>query len=321
VTIILDARQLPESDRSDGVHAAIASTFVPVKINFADDGGPPKVYGAITDLGPMTILSVRSNAVTVERTTEQAHDDLAPSIFVGLQLHGSSLVVQDGREAVLRPGEMVVYDSTTPYLLADDDGIGQHQFRIPLDRLGLSADSIRQVCAVTLSPGDPVADLAATYFHRLASRRDLFDQPGADAVSQPSIELMRAVITTHLGAAALTADSLHTTLQLRIMEYIRIHLREPELSAAQIAAAQHVSVRQLYKILAAHGIVLGDWIRSQRLEECRKEMGNSANSAIPIAAVARRWGFSDASSFARMFRTSYGLSPREWREQNRHHKM
>jgi transcriptional regulator GlxA family with amidase domain len=47
-------------------------------------------------------------------------------------------------------------------------------------------------------------------------------------------------------------------------------------------------------------------------------MGNSANSAIPIAAVARRWGFSDASSSVRMFRTSYGLAPREWREQNRH---
>jgi AraC-like DNA-binding protein len=318
VTIILDARQLPEPDRFDGVHAAIASTFVPVKISFADDGGPPSVYGAITDLGQMTVLSVRSNAVTVERTPELARDDLTPSIFVGLQLQGSSLVAQDGRQAALRPGELVVYDSTAPYVLADDDGIRQHQFRIPLDRLGLSRDAIRQVCAVTLSPGDPVADLAATYFHRLASRRDLFDRPGADAVSQPSIELMRAVITTHLGATRLVSDSLHATLQLRIMEYIRAHLREPELSAAQIAAAHHMSVRQLYKILAAHDIVLGEWIRTHRLEECRKEIGSSANSAIPIASIARRWGFTDASSFARMFRTHYGMSPREWRGLNRY---
>jgi AraC-like DNA-binding protein len=321
VTIILDARQLPEADRFDGVHAAIASTFVPVKINFADDGGPPSVYGAVTDIGPMTVLSVRSNAVTVERTQELARDDLTPSIFVGLQLQGSSLVVQDGREAVLRPGELVVYDSTAPYALADDDGIRQHQFRIPLDRLGLSRDAIRHVCAVTLSPGDPVADLAATYFHRLAAKRDLFDRPGAEFVSQPSIELIRAVISTHLDASALVADSFHNTLQLRIMEYIRLHLREPELSASQIAAAHHVSVRQLYKILAAHGIVLGEWIRTHRLEECRKEIGSAANSAIPIASVARRWGFTDPSSFARMFRTRYDMSPREWRDLNRSRKL
>jgi AraC-like DNA-binding protein len=34
----------------------------------------------------------------------------------------------------------------------------------------------------------------------------------------------------------------------------------------------------------------------------------------PISAIARRWGFTDASSFARMFRTTYGVSPSEWRE-------
>jgi AraC-like DNA-binding protein len=33
--------------------------------------------------------------------------------------------------------------------------------------------------------------------------------------------------------------------------------------------------------------------------------------------VARRWGFTDASSFARMFRATFGMSPREWRETNR----
>jgi AraC-like DNA-binding protein len=318
MTIILDARQLPEPDRADGVHEAIAKTFVPVKITFADDGGPPSVHGAITDLGPMTICSVRSNAVTVERTPAQARDDLIPSVFVGLQLHGSSLVVQDGREAVLRPGELVVYDSTAPYLLADGDGIGQHQFRMPMDRLGLSRDAIRRVSAVTLGPGDPVADIAATYLRRLASRSDLFDRPNADAVSQPSIDLVRALITTHIGAVGLAAESLHATLQVRIMEYIRVNLRDPQLSASQIAAAHHVSVRQLYKVLAAHGIVLGDQIRTQRLEECRKAIGSSANSALSIASIARRWGFADASSFARMFRTNYGISPREWREMNRY---
>ena len=99
-------------------------------------------------------------------------------------------------------------------------------------------------------------------------RTDLSDGAGAKAVSQPTIELIRAVITTHVDAAELTKEPFHATLQLRIMEYVRAHLREPRLSAAQIAAEHHISVRHLYKVLAANGISLGDWIRTHRLQGC-----------------------------------------------------
>ena len=46
------------------------------------------------------------------------------------------------------------------------------------------------------------------------------------------------------------------------MEYVRAILRESDLSAGRIAAEHHISVRQLYRILADEGISLGDWIRA-----------------------------------------------------------
>jgi AraC-like DNA-binding protein len=254
--------------------------------------------------------------VKVHRTAAQTHDDFTPSIFMGLQMTGSCVVVQHGREAIVRRGDLVIYDSTSPFLISDVDGIRQHKFRIPLDRLALPADVIRRVCAVSLSPGHPITDLAATYLHRLALRPGMFDRPGGDLVSQPSIELLRAVITTHLDAVELGKESLHATLVVRIMEYVRTHLREPDLSAGRIAAEHHISVRQLYRILADEGISLGDWIRARRLEECRKDLA-STGAGDPVFAVARRWGFTDPSSFARMFRATFGMSPREWRETNR----
>jgi AraC-like DNA-binding protein len=235
---------------------------------------------------------------------------------MGLQMTGSCVVAQHEREAILRRGDLVIYDSTTPWVISDVDGIRQHKFRIPLDRLALPADVIRRVCAVSLSPGHPITDLAATYFHRLALRPGVFDRPGGDLVSQPSIELLRAVITTHLDAVELGKEYLHATLVVRIMEYVRTHLREPGLSAGRIAAEHHISVRQLYRILADEGISLGDWIRARRLEETRKGIA-STGAGDPVFVVARRWGFTDASSFARMFRATYGMSPREWRETNR----
>ena len=142
-----------------------------------------------------------------------------------------------------------------------------------------------------------------------------FTGPAADAMSQAGLELIRAVIGTHLDLASTRAkEALQVTLQLRILEYVRAHLDDPTLNAARIAAEHHISVRQLYNVLATGGISLGDWIRSRRLQGCRDELADSLYRNFSIAAVARRWGFRDASNFGRLFRAEYGLSPREWRD-------
>ena len=313
MTVLFDTRTLPARDRADAIRDTVAQTFVHAEINFAIESAAAAV-GAITDLGQLTVLSMRSNHVSAERTPQLARDDLRPSIIFGLQLAGESLVAQGGRQAVVRPGELVIFDSTRPSVLTFRDGI-RGVFRIPLDRLALPHDAIRRVSALTLSPGHPVTDVAATYFRRLASRPDLFAVPGAEALSEPSIELMRAVITTHLDAAELGKDALKATLPLRILEYARAHLHDPHLGAAQVAAAHHISERHLYNILGASGITLADWIRKQRLERCRNDIAASTFHATPIASIARGWGFTDPSSFTRMFKNAYGMSPREWRHQ------
>jgi AraC-like DNA-binding protein len=312
MTVIFDSGHVPAGDRAEAIRETIASTLVHVEIDFPV-GAVAGTYAAITHFGQFTVGSIRSNADHIERTPKFARDELAPSVFVGLQPAGSSLVIQGGREAVLRPGNLVLYDSTAPYTLVDGGGFRQHFFRIRIDALALPHDAIRQVSALTLSPGHPVADLAATYLQRLATRPRYFDQPGAEAVSQPSIELVRALITTHLDASAEGKEAMRATLQLRILEYVRAHLAEPGLSAAQIAAAHHISVRHLYNVLGEGGISLGDWIRARRLEGCRDDLSRPGLRFVTISSIARRSGFSDLSSFGRHFRAAYGLSPREWR--------
>jgi AraC-like DNA-binding protein len=311
VTVLLDSGQIPAGDRGEAVREAIARMKVPLDIEFPAGLGPV-VRGAFTDLGSLRICSCRSNATRIERTAQLVRDDFEPSVFLGLQKSGSSLVVQGGRKAVLRPGDLILFTTTAPFTVVDAGGIRQYLIRLPIDRLGLPEDLLRQVSAVRLSPGHPVADLAAAYFQRMASRPDLFQHPGAVAVSQPSIDLIRALITTHLDATVLAREAAQASLGLRVMEYVRSHLGDPHLDAAQIAAEHYISVRHLYNVLAQAGVSLGTWIRTQRLENCRADLAQPSETAT-IAAVAHRWGFTDASSFGRLFRTAYGLSPREWR--------
>ena len=314
MTLVLDAAGYAAGERADAVRHAIASTIVHVEIDFPGPAAQVAARGVISDLGALTVCSISSTATVVDRTPRLAGDDLEPSIFLGLQQAGSSLVVQGGREVVLRPGDLVVYDSTAPYTLVDEQGgISQHFFRVPISRLALPHDAVRAVSATRLSPGHPVADLTAAHLDRLASSPDIFDSPGGEAVGPPSIELIRAVISTHLGAAGPAAESLHATLRLRILAYVRAHLHEPDLGPARVAADHHISVRQLHKVLAAGGLSWGDHLRTDRLERCRDQLGGPTGWATTVEAVARRSGFVDMSSFSRAFRAEYGMSPSQWR--------
>jgi len=123
VTVLFDTSTLPARDRADAIRDTVAQTFVHAEINFAIESAAAAV-GAITDLGQLTVLSMRSNHVSAERTPQLARDDLRPSIFFGLQLAGESLVAQGGRQAVVRPGELVIFDSTRPSVLTFRDGTG-----------------------------------------------------------------------------------------------------------------------------------------------------------------------------------------------------
>ena len=83
VTVIFfNSQDLPVADRADAVRETVANTFVHVEIDFAA-GGPPAALGSITDVGPVRICSLRTNALTANRTPKLARDDLPPSIFVG----------------------------------------------------------------------------------------------------------------------------------------------------------------------------------------------------------------------------------------------
>jgi AraC-like DNA-binding protein len=107
-------------------------------------------------------------------------------------------------------------------------------------------------------------------------------------------------------------------LLVRIMEYVELHLTDPDLSPEVIARAHHISVRYLHKLFKEEDITVGRWILRRRLEECRRDLMRSGRGSRTIAAVAGRWGFLSAAHFSRVFRSAYGMSPREWRDMAGH---
>ncbi|MGW7369380.1 AraC-like ligand-binding domain-containing protein [Streptomyces sp. NPDC054841] len=305
---------IPLNDRAEALRRTIREHVVPVELVLPRC--PERVFAdvSITGLGSLQVSSVRANPATVHRTPRLAKADWEPVLFISLQVSGESTVVQDGRDAVLRPGDIAFYDTRRPYTLLFDRGVDMHFFRIPLNEIALPDPAVHGVTARTFGAKGTISGLTSGYLSQLATSPQLHEGTAARLLAAPSMELVRAVIAAESGSPALGAGPLHETLGLRIVEYMRSHLADHDLTPASVAKAHHISVRYLYAVLARNGIGFGEWVRTHRLDACRRELSRVPPSTETISAVAHRWGFKSTSHFSRAFKNAFGVSPQTWRE-------
>src|SRR5262249_38141859 len=96
----------------------------------------------------------------------------------------------------------------------------------------------------------------------------------------------------------------------RLKLHARSRLGEPDLGPTGVAAAHHLSTRQLHRLFAREGTTFGTWIREERLRRCRRDLADPRLRDLPIAKLAARWGYRSAAHFTRAFSARYGVGPR-----------
>ncbi|QRP45726.1 helix-turn-helix domain-containing protein [Amycolatopsis sp. FDAARGOS 1241] len=209
------------------------------------------------------------------------------------------MVTQDGRRAVLRPGDLAFYDAARPYELWFPAEFEMKVFMVPRRLLGIADADLHRVTATTLCPDSGVPALASPFLARLTAA----EGAAADRLSASALNLLESLVLDG-------AQPPEPTLLLRISAFITDHLAEPDLTPVTIASAHRISVRYLHKLFSADGVSVARWIQQRRLEESRRDLGRTTAT---VAAIAHRWGFADAAHYSRSFKSAYGLSPREWR--------
>jgi AraC-like DNA-binding protein len=105
----------------------------------------------------------------------------------------------------------------------------------------------------------------------------------------------------------------HKALVAQVYRFIDENLQDPDLNSRAIADAHFVSIRHLQKVFEGEGESVTDLVRNRRLERCRRDLADPRLRDRRIAIIGARWGFLDPAHFSRVFRSSYGSSPREYR--------
>ena len=268
-------------------------------------------------MGELLLCDISSAAQRVRRQSSHIRQGEPEVVEVNLQLEGEGMLIQDGRECITRPGDIVLYDSARPYELFYDGPFRLLYINFPKELFRARFGLTEHVTARTISGSSGVGRFLSGYVTELVLRSEEDDALACEALQHHLVDLLITAVSALPRGNGTSAGFCRAMTLCRAKTFITENLGDEGLSPASVAAALGVSRRYLYNLFADEDIPVAFWIRQKRLERCRSDIENSALSMRSLSDIAFSWGFSDAAHFSRAFRNHYGMSPKGCRSAKR----
>ena len=182
---------LPKHERSAYIKEVMSANVLPLEVRHHDEDVALSLR--CMDLTDVSLHSMSASDTTFRRTARQARDDAPSTVYLALQRTGASRVSQDGRQAIIRPGELVLTRSPAPATVAMTGGSSDLYLVIPAGQLALPERTVAGLTAVRLGPERPLVRIVASHLEQLATARPLASEE-ALALVRPTIGLVRALV-------------------------------------------------------------------------------------------------------------------------------
>ncbi|MEU8674493.1 helix-turn-helix domain-containing protein [Streptomyces sp. NPDC048560] len=291
-----------------------AMSTQPVPTAVARPAGGP-FAGRITthQVGFLHVSSVEADAHRTSRTSGHIGRSRESFVMLGVQVSGTATLAQDGRRATVGPGGLMVYDTARPYFLDYPERFSTRVVRLPRRSLALPDDDLRRITATAIDTTQGYGAVLTPFLSTLVASAPSYSPAAAGRLASGVVDLFATLVAEQADGAGPGPQDSRGALVARIRDHIDGNLGDPALSPEAIAKAHHISVRYLHRLFQDEGITVGRLMLRRRLEECARELARGGRVAPTVSSVAQRWGFVNPAHFSRVFRGSYGISPREWR--------
>jgi AraC-like DNA-binding protein len=263
-------------------------------------------------LAALDLSRVTSTAQTVRRTPAKIRQSGEDVFLVSIQTRGRGVVSQDGRDAVLAPGDFALYDSTRPYTLSFDGAFQQMVLMLPGPVLRTALRDTHRLTASRVAGDRGAGHLMISMIKTLARDIGTLAPASAGAVAESVTQILVAGLSTLEAATQRPPTSALSALHVeQIRALVRKRFREPDFGLPQIAAALRLSPSTVHRAWKGQACSLSDWIWSLRLDEARARLADPACAAHSVSRIAFECGFNDAAHFSRAFRARFHCAPRE----------
>ncbi|MCJ2083884.1 helix-turn-helix domain-containing protein [Methylobacterium sp. J-090] len=264
------------------------------------------------DVGDIRITRISESALQTEVTpTTLRQRENTETVFVLIQLAGLSGSSQDGRDAVQRPGDIIVLGGR-PNIHQSSPTDRSLVLELPRDHLENFLGPTKIYTAIPVGPASPGAALTVSFFKELVGMTDNLAPDTAGRLSKIGVDLIVASIAERL-AQDLPLSLYGTVVVQRAKAYVEENLGDSTLDPRQVAAAMRISLRRLQELFHSQGQHISDWIWERRLKAAGLRLSDSACNHLAIAVIAYDCGFSNPTHFSRRFKDRFGMTPREFR--------
>jgi AraC-like DNA-binding protein len=251
----------------------------------------------------------RTDPIWVHRNRTRCRMDGRGDISVALVLDCTNATIANVRELTLNSGDLYILDYSAPVRATRPK---HRELALLLPRRAVTdlvGDDLTGLSGRRLPAGGICALLG---WHMLRTADAPSDHIACGTAIEAASQMALVALQT-LAHGHPDVDQVAEGLLISADVAIARHYADPTLSPESIAAMLNCSRASLYRLFARRARTVAATVWSVRLEQARKMLAAPGCRQFHIGEIAFRCGFADASTFSRMFKRCYGLSPRDAR--------
>lgn len=312
--IALQSTDLPPGQRFEWWCDLISRDTAPTRIT-SDHTDDFRATAGAMDLSDLRITTMSFPQLRSERTPALIRRSDPELYELTLITGGEMWISQTGKDARMRAGDLVMWETSRPYDGRAFEGTARAIIlHLPRVHLPLPGKKVDDLLVRRMPARAGMAAILAHYLRSLVRQASSMALVDVRRLGTLTLDLAVAFIAHRLNAQdRLPPETRQQALRVHIRAFVERNLADPHLSPAAIADRHHISVRYLHLLFQRPETTLMGWIRQRRLESCRADLADPHLRAHSIKDIAARWGFTHATDFSRSFRRAYGMSPKDYR--------
>ncbi|AUI58421.1 hypothetical protein BKN51_09475 [Amycolatopsis sp. BJA-103] len=251
------------------------------------------------------MVETATDPFTARRTRREIACTAQSSVAALMVESGELTLAQEDRSWKVSAGQAVLWSTDVPVRVQIAQPTRTRQLAAP--RAAFDDVGCRLVAGPPHIARLPALHLLCGFLDSLAAMPAFCGRDMEVAARNAVLELMWGALRPDL---PLDPQALRISRRAAVERFVDARLDDPQLSVDDVATAHGLSTRSLARLFHESGDTFSGVLRAKRLARVREDL---ITGVLPLDALARRWGFVDASHLTRRFRSAYGMPPHEYR--------
>ena len=232
--------------------------------------------------------------------------------YITLYRSGTLNFTIGGRDHTLRRGDMLIWDPAVPSSFFSDCGSSGVTIHFPGKLVERRLGKLGPLYGFKANPNDPRSTVLRSHLSTLRS--------GIDRIPTWQLADLHAS-TLELAYSCAIKERLQDrkdrarTLLAAVRTDIRENLGREAVTPSATAKRLKINLSVLRELLAAHRASYGELLTEVRMKRASALLRGASAQELPVQEIALSLGFYDASHFSNAFRRHFGVSPRQFRNQ------